>query len=317
MATICKTYYWKLLLDDYLFYLSYQLNVLILSYFFEYPNRYIVGTGFFDVYVDNKLVNTLGPGSLFGELALLFAAPRNATIVLRTDEEASDAESEDDDEGEGGTSRTTALVENVLWRIHRETFDHVMNIDSTDLGVVETLKKQFSVDASCRRHQGHQRKHQHRKHNNHKSHIATPGQLELSKDQVNKPIIDSYALRQCAAVLNDSLLLWGVGKNKIKQMKPSMKWKWCIRKVLYQKEVEKTKIFLKKKYGSTGLVRDRPTSECENAPPKKIAEENRDWDKWLENELNILKKKLINNAIDEGTYERRRTLLENRWSLNI
>ena len=32
---------------------------------------YIVGTGFFDVYVDGQLVNTLGPGSLFGACSLV------------------------------------------------------------------------------------------------------------------------------------------------------------------------------------------------------------------------------------------------------
>ena len=40
---------------------------------------YIVGTGFFDVYVTGKLVVSLGPGSLFGELALLFAGKNNVT----------------------------------------------------------------------------------------------------------------------------------------------------------------------------------------------------------------------------------------------
>ena len=56
-----------------------------------------MGTGFFDVYVDGTLVNTLGPGSLFGEMALLFAAPRNATIVLKKDNDSfSDSDSESD-----------------------------------------------------------------------------------------------------------------------------------------------------------------------------------------------------------------------------
>ena len=47
---------------------------------------YIVGTGFYDVSVSGEVVTTLGPGSLFGELALLFSAPRNATVSLQPDE---------------------------------------------------------------------------------------------------------------------------------------------------------------------------------------------------------------------------------------
>ena len=43
---------------------------------------YIVGTGFFDVYVTGKLVVSLGPGSLFGELALLFAGKNNVHVVI-------------------------------------------------------------------------------------------------------------------------------------------------------------------------------------------------------------------------------------------
>ena len=45
---------------------------------------YIVGTGFFDVYVSGKLVVSLGPGSLFGELALLFAGKNNVTCSNNT-----------------------------------------------------------------------------------------------------------------------------------------------------------------------------------------------------------------------------------------
>jgi len=96
---------------------------------------YIVGTGFFDVYVDGQLVNTLGPGSLFGELALLFAAPRNATIVLKKDEEeerSSDDDSDDSDDSDDDQERP--LVKNVLWRIHREKFIAVMHNDESDQG---------------------------------------------------------------------------------------------------------------------------------------------------------------------------------------
>ncbi|GAB5371423.1 hypothetical protein AAMO2058_001578600 [Amorphochlora amoebiformis] len=52
---------------------------------------YVVESGEFDIYVENKkkgspgkLVGTLGKGKLFGELALLFNAPRAATVIAKT-----------------------------------------------------------------------------------------------------------------------------------------------------------------------------------------------------------------------------------------
>ena len=43
----------------------------------------------------------------------------------------------------------------------------------------------------------------------------------------------------------------------------------------------------------------------------------RDWDEWLEKEEVLLKGKLVEGKISEETYERRRVLLEKRWSNNI
>ena len=71
-----------------------------------------------------------------GELALLFAAPRNATIVLKKDEEeerSSDDDSDDSDDSDD-QERPLALVKNVLWRIHREKFIAVMHNDESDQG---------------------------------------------------------------------------------------------------------------------------------------------------------------------------------------
>ena len=92
---------------------------------------YIVGTGFFDVFVDGTLVNTLGPGSLFGELALLFAAPRNATIILKKDEEEEEEETSSDEDDEPEIMGPTT---NVLWRIHRDVFTKIMEADPSDQG---------------------------------------------------------------------------------------------------------------------------------------------------------------------------------------
>jgi CRP-like cAMP-binding protein len=41
---------------------------------------YIVESGNFSVYVDNRYVSTLEGGRCFGELALIYNTPRNATI---------------------------------------------------------------------------------------------------------------------------------------------------------------------------------------------------------------------------------------------
>ena len=111
---------------------------------------YMVGTGFFDVFVDGTLVNTLGPGSLFGELALLFAAPRNATIILKKDEEEEEEETSSDEDDEPEMIGPTT---NVLWRIHRDIFTKIMEADPSDQGAFEDLKRQFATNARSRRHE--------------------------------------------------------------------------------------------------------------------------------------------------------------------
>jgi voltage-gated potassium channel len=42
---------------------------------------YVITEGALDIRIDGRAVNVLKPGSFFGELALLFGAPRNATAV--------------------------------------------------------------------------------------------------------------------------------------------------------------------------------------------------------------------------------------------
>ena len=46
---------------------------------------YLVGEGSLDVVVDDRPVQSLGPGESFGEIALLRNVPRTATVKARTD----------------------------------------------------------------------------------------------------------------------------------------------------------------------------------------------------------------------------------------
>jgi len=46
---------------------------------------YVVLEGAVDILIDEKVITTIGPGGLFGELALIDTRPRSATAVVRTD----------------------------------------------------------------------------------------------------------------------------------------------------------------------------------------------------------------------------------------
>jgi CRP-like cAMP-binding protein/Zn-dependent protease len=50
----------------------------------EGDSFYAVGAGKLDVFRDGQLIGTLGPGSHFGEVALLMDVPRTATVVAKT-----------------------------------------------------------------------------------------------------------------------------------------------------------------------------------------------------------------------------------------
>ncbi|ESO00933.1 hypothetical protein HELRODRAFT_185745 [Helobdella robusta] len=51
----------------------------------EGDNFYVIDHGEVEVYVDGKLVNTIGDGGSFGELALIYGTPRAATVKAKTD----------------------------------------------------------------------------------------------------------------------------------------------------------------------------------------------------------------------------------------
>jgi CRP-like cAMP-binding protein len=46
---------------------------------------YVVLEGEVDILIHGKIVNTVGPGGLFGEMALIDTRPRSATAVTRSD----------------------------------------------------------------------------------------------------------------------------------------------------------------------------------------------------------------------------------------
>ncbi len=47
-------------------------------------NMYVVQDGEVDVIVNGKLIETVGPDGIFGEMALVDTSPRSATVMART-----------------------------------------------------------------------------------------------------------------------------------------------------------------------------------------------------------------------------------------
>jgi CRP/FNR family cyclic AMP-dependent transcriptional regulator len=46
---------------------------------------YVVESGEADVLLGDKVIETIGPGGIVGEMALIDAQPRSATVIARTD----------------------------------------------------------------------------------------------------------------------------------------------------------------------------------------------------------------------------------------
>ena len=142
------------------------------------------------------------------------------------------------------------------------------------------------------------------------------------------------------------LLPTGAAGLSVSEMAPRIKWKWAIHKVVNRIAVDRTYKSLghERPEGEDPLLaawiqgstttsssssNDSETNVLEpsadedaaqdaaKSSPAAVSVVGRDWDSWLDNELVILRSKLVKGEIDENAFERRRNLLERRWSENV
>ncbi|XP_055335196.1 cAMP-dependent protein kinase regulatory subunit-like isoform X2 [Paramacrobiotus metropolitanus] len=70
---------------DAMFPVQYNQGDMIIKQGDEGDNFYVIESGEVDIIVNGKLVNTIGEGGSFGELALIYGTPRAASIVARSE----------------------------------------------------------------------------------------------------------------------------------------------------------------------------------------------------------------------------------------
>jgi CRP-like cAMP-binding protein/Zn-dependent protease len=75
---------------------------------------YVIGTGQVEVIRDGQVVNSLGPGSHFGEVALLADVPRTATVIARTPTRVFRLDAEGFDQVVAGAFRRGSLAQAVI-----------------------------------------------------------------------------------------------------------------------------------------------------------------------------------------------------------
>jgi len=70
---------------DAMFTKNFKASETVIKQGDEGDNFYVLDTGIVDVYVNEDLVSNIGQGGSFGELALIYGTPRQATIKARSD----------------------------------------------------------------------------------------------------------------------------------------------------------------------------------------------------------------------------------------
>lgn len=65
--------------------LAYKAGDIIMAEGSRGREMYVVGEGEVDIRVGTRVVETVGPGRFFGEMALIDESPRSATAIAKTD----------------------------------------------------------------------------------------------------------------------------------------------------------------------------------------------------------------------------------------
>ena len=253
----------------------------------EGDSMFIVKSGKFDICVNGKIVNTIGEGCLFGELAMLFNAPRNASVMYHKDKSS-------DKNG-------------MLWKITRLSFKTAINeieddaIDSS--AIISRLSEQFRTDNRFRR----KRKPPTETSN---SNSAANESEQTRKIPSTRKSIRSMRSRTINFQNDDSTARMQESYESIQNPTKSIKDPKYATPLSSSFSLEKNMESFEPKTLST------PSHTKESSPEMTTSTKSRDWDAWLYAQQEKLKSLLDNGMIDKSTHDRRLKLVENRWAQN-